>query len=170
MKFCVTTILASWRNNMIFGFSWLFILVSLSVLGGVVWNIRHDNMAGLKILSDSLEKKIPVWLTFQRWGDPATWAHHTLITIAISIIGAVLAMFSGTAMGLGAFTWAFGATAYYVQREISNIRHHLSLEHDEGGAIWRGTPHYTGWLVDGIGDALFPILYVLWLGTSLGIL
>jgi len=155
---------------MIFGFSWLFILVSLSVLGGVVWNIRHDNMAGLKILSDSLEKKIPVWLTFQRWGDPATWAHHTLITIAISIIGAVLAMFSGTAMGLGAFTWAFGATAYYVQREISNIRHHLSLEHDEGGAIWRGEPHYTGWLVDGIGDALFPILYVLWLGTSLGIL
>jgi len=155
---------------MIFGFSWLFILVSLSVLGGVVWNIRYDNMAGLKILSDSLEKKIPVWLTFQRWGDPATWAHHTLITIAISIIGAVLAMLSGTAMGLGAFTWALGATAYYVQREISNIRHHLSLEHNEGSAIWRGAPHYTGWLVDGIGDALFPILYVLWLGTSLGIL
>ena len=111
-----------------------------------------------------------MWLTFQRWGDPATWAHHTLITIAISIIGAILATFSGTAMGLGAFAWGCGGAAYYVQREISIIRHHLSLEHDEGGAIWRGAPHYTGWLVDGIGDALFPILYVLWLGVAQGIL
>ena len=155
---------------MIFGFSWLFILLSLSVLGVVVWNIRYDNMAGLNILADSLEKKIPVWLTFQRWGDPATWAHHTLITIAISIIGAVLAMFSGTAMGLGALAWGCGGAGYYVQREISNIRYHLSPEHDEGSAIWRGPPHYTGWLVDGIGDALFPILYVLWLGVSQGVL
>ena len=39
---------------MILGFTWLFILLSLGVLGLAAWNIRRDNMAGLNILADGL--------------------------------------------------------------------------------------------------------------------
>ena len=155
---------------MILGFTWLFILLSLGVLGLAVWNIRRDNMASLNVVADGFEKKLPSWLRFQRLGDPATWIHHTLITMGVSIVGAVLAMFSGTAMGLGAFAWGCGGAAYYVQREISNIQHHLAHREEAGNAIWRGPPHYTGWVLDGVGDALFPILYVLCVGFSQGVL
>ena len=40
---------------------------------------------------------------------------------------------------------------------------------DAGNAIWRGPPHYTGWVVDCLGDGLLPVLYVWWLGASQGV-
>ena len=96
---------------MILGFGWLFILLSLSVLGLAVWSVRRDNMASLNALAVRLEPKLPSWLRFERWGDPATWVHHVLVTMVVSIVGAILAMLSGSEMGLGAFAWGCGGAA-----------------------------------------------------------
>ena len=60
---------------MILGFGWLFILLSLSVLGLAVWSVRRDNMASLNALAVRLEPTLPSWLRFESWGDPAPWVH-----------------------------------------------------------------------------------------------
>ena len=57
---------------MILGFTYLFILLSLGVLGLAVWSVRRDNMASLNALAVAWEPKLPNWLRFERWGDPAT--------------------------------------------------------------------------------------------------
>tara|TARA_Y100000296_G_scaffold35926_1_gene41604 strand:- start:53 stop:520 length:468 start_codon:yes stop_codon:yes gene_type:complete len=154
---------------MILGYGWLFILLSLSVLGLAVWSVRRDNMASLNALAVRWEPRLPSWLRFERWGDPATWVHHVLVTMVVSIVGAILAMLSGTEMGLGAFAWGCGGAAYYLYREVTDFLHHLSHREEAGNAIWRGPPHYTGWVVDCLGDGLLPVLYVWWLGASQGV-
>ena len=144
---------------MILGFGWLFILLSLSVLGLAVWSVRRDNMASLNALAVAWEPRLPNWLRFERWGDPATWVHHTLVTMVVSIVGAILAMLSGTDMGLGAFAWGCGGAAYYLYREVTDFLHHLSHREEAGNAIWRGPPHYTGWVVDCLGDGGFATTF-----------
>ena len=51
---------------MILGFGWLFILLSLSVLGLAVWSVRRDNMASLNALAVRWEPRLPSWLRFER--------------------------------------------------------------------------------------------------------
>lgn len=152
---------------MILGYTYAFIALSLGLVGWIGWRWKMDRWDGMNQWADGVEKLLPRWLSWEMWGDPATWLHHAIFTAVASHVGGALAFLTGTKIIAGAFAWAVGASVFYAAREVGDMRHHWE---DQGGAgaVWRGSPHYTGWLIDGLMDLLFPALYATWLGTLLG--
>ena len=154
---------------MILGYSLPFIGASCLVLGALYWSWHIDRFAGMNSWADGVEKLIPRWLSYASLGDPATWLHHTIITIIVSHIGAFLALLTGTRFIAGAFAYAVGAVAFYAVREAGDFAHHRAEKGASLSAIWRGPPHYTGWAVDCAMDLLCPGIYAICLGKLFGL-
>lgn len=73
-------------------------------------------------------------------------------------MGALIGLPVG-APALGAKIGAIVALAFYLVREGEA----LWLARGKPGALWRGRPHWTGWLVDGLLDCVGPAFVVWWL-------
>jgi hypothetical protein len=98
------------------------------------------------------------WFDLDTWGDPVTWIHHALWALVFAGIGALIGWPFGLA-ALGAKIGALGSVAFYVVREGLALRRAWGSP----GMWWRGKPHHTGWLVDGILDCVGPALVAWWL-------
>ena len=98
------------------------------------------------------------WADWDTWGDPVTWVHHFLWALTFAGVGALIGLPFGLA-ALGAKIGALVALAIYLAREWETIRDSW----DQPGMWWRGRPHWSGYLVDGVMDCVGPALVALWL-------
>lgn len=111
----------------------------------------------LNTFADDVERRLPRWLQYDLWGDPISWVHHAVWALLCAAVGALIGLLVGLPR-LGAKIGALLALTFYVAREGER----LWAERGRPGALWRGRPHWTGWLVDGVLDCVGPAL-VVWL-------
>ena len=104
---------------------------------------------GVNRFADRVEARLPRWLRWDFWGDPISWAHHTLWALLIT---GLFALFGWAQVG------AVMALAFYVVREGEA----LWLARHQPGIFWRGRPHWTGWAIDGFMDCVGPAFVAWW--------
>lgn len=126
----------------------------------VLYHFLRDRFVRLNGWADRVEHVFPSWLQYVRWGDPATWVQHTLIT---ALMGGWGALISGLAVDgdfrTGFLHWAAIWAGFYVVRELwAFVEKHRAKE---PGLWWRGGQHRTGWVVDGLMDMAGPCSVVL---------
>lgn len=113
---------------------------------------------GLNLLADRLERRLPRWFQYDGGGgDFVTWIHHALWALLFAGCGALIAWPLGSAE-VGAQVGAWLALAFYIVREGEGI----IAAWGSPGMLWRGAPHWTGWLIDALMDCVGPALLV-WL-------
>lgn len=145
-----------------------FILTT--VLGGGGFLLYHwfrDRFASLNRFADSkIEDSLlrPLKLDWRTWGNPITWIHHTAWTALVSLMGGLVASFTGTPVSFGMFVWAVGFTFFYLVREGYGF--YTDRGQDIGPMFKRVHP-YTNRIVDGVMDVVGPASYTFWLWTLL---
>lgn len=141
--------------------------VDLMVVALLAWRFHVDRWAALNAFADDLEKRrLPAWFRWSRWGDPISWVHHLLWSAAASLVGAAVAMAMGLPAQVGGLHFGALASVFYFVRELNDAYVQVANQ-GWGGWLWRGAPHYTGWLVDGTMDWLATVLAPLLWGTVL---
>lgn len=145
-----------------------FIITTTVLLGGfIAWGWFKDKFASLDTFSDDFEGKYlkPRGLHWGgKGGNPITWLHHTLWTGAVALLGAVVALFTGTHVVLGAAVWGGGFVLFYLIRETwSAIKRHRADTLFNRPHFKKKHP-YTSRAVDGFMDVLCPLVgdLILW--------
>lgn len=110
--------------------------------------------AGINGLWDDIERLMPRWLTYQRWGNPITWLHHTMTAVGFACVGGALVWLNAGSFAMGFMHWSFGVALGYVLREAFNWDYHAKKGTEDMWSLKRG------WKTDGIMDVVGPLLVV----------
>ena len=129
----------------------LFFAGLVVFVGFLVWRWEADRFKSLNAWADRVEKMLP---RFLRWPpDPISWLHHTAFTALAGLgLGGWALLTLGT-FGRGFAVGTSVMALFYIVREGKGIYEQWG----NPGRWWRGWPHLTGWLVDGVCDCLFPL-------------
>jgi len=141
-----------------------FRILEILLLAVCVWRWKADHFAALNAFADSVENHLPrplAWLGWKKGGNPVSWLQHALWTVGAGLVGGVLAwsFSAGFWVGLSEFATVV-ALCFYVPREgWQAVQHYRDVGWT--GAWWIGRTHpFTGWVWDGVGDTLGPVLVV----------
>lgn len=128
----------------------------------------HDRWASLNQFADDVEADLLPglglgWFTYQKLGCPISWVHHALWTwLGGAILGALLWQLGGS-YAVGHLLGSCVMLAWYVPREVLDVRNNYRKHGGWAGAFSITLSHpFVGWLLDSIGDVLGPA-YVVWL-------
>ena len=134
------------------------------VVGALAYEYMDNRFERLNGAWDAIEQAFPERGTdspYNRIGDPASWAEHTITAAAIAGAGALVAKAVGASPRQGFHEFSGLALAFYGVREASD-----AIANDSGRCAFRDCVDrpfyqkgvYFGYAIDGVGDVVGPTL------------
>jgi len=136
----------------------LFYIVELVIVGLLVWQAYDNKWAWLNAKADEFERKVPMWLRWEMWGDPISWFQHASGAAGVGVALGLLSKLLEGSFTLGLRHGTALMLVFYLVRE----GYGFWLQRGDGGKWWRGAPHYTGWVVDGVMDVVIVAMVTIW--------